>query len=250
MCVQIAYDAVKNVATLDWLGTEKGGCEQEGKDIHGADTVAMVDLGITILRKLYPEVNQWIKLRDSSKFKCDLPDGNHVPISNMIYTLLLYGETYYQSRFNAIPYYEEANPGIAAFVKSWNSDPLPENIDFRNKDLTELLIPIYNSSSTWKEFFQAVYKKYNRKTCTLLHSWYLDVFGSLAKVPITTDWKFDIITRPMILFEITSKKNNRNYTRKSYIYDPYNFSGGYFPSLLEYKTYVAHSTNGRTRKNH
>lgn len=100
-CVQIAYSITKNTAKLDWLGTEEGGCEATGKVIHGEDTVKMTDLGFTILKQLYPNVNPNISLRDSSSFKCRLPNNKLFPISLLKYYLLIYGETYYQQRFNA-----------------------------------------------------------------------------------------------------------------------------------------------------
>lgn len=247
-CVQIVYKPATNRANFDRLETEKGGCEETDKSIYGKDTTAMADLGFTILRKLYPEVDRWITLLDSSTFKCNLPDGNRVPISTMKYILLLHGQTYYQSRFNAIPVYNEALPAYTTFHKAWSSDPLPSDFSFENDDLSDIFMPIYKTCSTWKEFFQKIYEKYGRKTCTLIHSWYLNVYGSLAKVPITTDWKIDLTTRPMIPFEITSKNNSRNVTRKPLSYDPFNFSGGYYPSYMKYKDYIRSTHPNKTRK--
>ena len=247
-CVQIGYTPATNKAKLDWLGTEQGGCEETDKTIHGNDTTSMADLGFTILRKLYPDVHTWITLRDSSTFKCKLFDGNHVPISTMKYILLLYGETYYQNRFKAVPVYDEAVPAYTTFYNAWNSDKLPPDFLFNNDELSDIFIPIYKTCSTWREFFEKIYKKYNRTICTLIHSWYLDVYGSLAKVPITTDWKIDLTTRPMIPFEITSKNNSKNFTRKSFHYDPFNFSGGYYPMYMKYKDYVRSNRPNKTRK--
>ena len=110
-------------------------------------------------------------------------------------------------------------------------------------------MPIYKKCSTWKEFFQTIYAKYGRKTCTLIHSWYSGVYGSLAKVPITTDWKIDLTTRPMLPFEITSKNNSRNNTYKLFKYDEFNFSGGYYPSYMKYKDYIHSKRPNKTRKN-
>jgi hypothetical protein len=249
-CVQIGYKPNTNTATLHWLGTEKGGCEMTDKVIKGESTTAMTDLGFTILKKLYPDVNPWVTLRDSSTFRCDLPDGNRVPISTMKYNLLMRGKTYYQDRFNAVPQYEEAAPAITLFYNAWATNPLPQSYKpiFDNKDLFEILGPIYENSSTWKEFFEQLYAKYQRHTCVYMHAWYLDVYGSLAKIPITTDWKIDIQTRSDIGFEITDKKNTRNYTRKSYVYDPYNFSGGYYIKYLSYKPEKSIKHPGKSRK--
>ena len=58
-----------------WIGLEQRSVDV---NIKGSDTVSITDLGFTILKKL----------RDSSTFRCDLPDGNRLSISNMIYNLL------------------------------------------------------------------------------------------------------------------------------------------------------------------
>jgi hypothetical protein len=249
VCFQVGYDEFENEGKIDWLGTESLKCEQSEKIINGVDTVAMADLGLTILRKLYPNIQKWVKLRDSSKFNCTLPDGNNVKISMMILQLLLHGETYYQSRFKAVPVYDEAITAYELFHKAWLNDPLPSRPPFiKNEDLTEMLTPLYKKSKSWKDFFSEIYKIYGRKSCEIIQSWYKDVYGILAKYPITTDWKIDVTTRPMIPFEITNKSSNANYTRKKFKYDPFIQLGGYYQSILKYKGYVSPSGDGKTRK--
>ena len=257
-CVQIAYNIKQNTAHLDWLGTEKGGCEgmpeskdEGGKEIHGKDTIKMVDLGFTILKQLYPNVNNPITLRDSSKFKCRLPDNNTTSISSMIYNLLLSGQTYYQSRFNAVLKYKESELAYDEFVKARNNPELfNKTYDFNNKDLNMVLSPILYNSNNWGDFFKKMYDTFGRNTCALMHSWYLDVYGFLAKQPIHTDWIIDISERPFIDYIIINKNNSKSYTRKSYVYNPYDFSGGYFPSLLSYHKIIRKSANRiQTMKN-
>lgn len=93
------------------------------------------------------------------------------------------------------------------------------------------------TSNNWGEFFNKLYKQFGRNTCALVHSWYLDVYGFLARPAIHTDWVIDIQHRPEIDYEIIKRNNSKNYTRKSYTYNPYEFTrgGGYFPSLIKYK---------------
>ena len=107
-----------------------------------------------------------------------------------------------------MPLYDEAVPAYTMFYDEWVSNPLPPMFSCHNDDLSDMLTPIYERSNTWREFFQELYKMYDRKTCAVVHSWYLDIYGKLAKVPITTDWKIDLTTRPTIPFEITSKNNS------------------------------------------
>jgi hypothetical protein len=234
-CVQIAYNISSNTATLDWLGTDKGGCEVDGKDIHGVNTVKMVDLAFTILKGLYPSVNPLVSLRDSSTFKCNLPDGRPVSISNMIYNLLINGKTYYQNRFDATLKYDKSHEAYDMFLKA-RSDPSFFNklYDFRNKDLNKILAGILQDSNNWADLFKGIYSQFGRQSCILMYSWYLDVYGYLAPIPIHSDWVIDISNRASIPYTITQRNNSKNFTRKSYIYNPYEFSGGFFPSFIDY----------------
>ena len=235
-CVQIAYNTSSNTATLDWLGTAKGGCEINGKNIHGSNTVKMVDLGFTILKQLYPSVNPDISLRDSSTFHCNLPDGRPVSISNMIYNLLLTGKTYYQNRFNATLKYVKSQDAYDMFLKT-RSDAsfFDKSYDFHNKDLNNMLGVILKESDNWADFFERLYSKYGRQSCVVMYSWYLNIYGYLAQTPIHSDWIINIDSRDIIPYTITRRNNSKNYTRKSYVYNPYEFGGGYYPSLIEYK---------------
>jgi hypothetical protein len=235
-CVQIAYNINKNTANLDWLGTEKGGCELNGKDIHGDNTIKMTNLAFTILHQLYPNVNPLVSLCDSSTFKCRIPNGNPVSISLMKYNLLLSGKTYYQKRFDATLKYSDSELAYNTFIKN-RIDPLlfDKSYNFNNKDLNTALQPILYNSNNWDDFFKKTEDMFGRNTCVLLYSWYLDVYGFLAKQAIHTDWVIDIHTRPKINYIITNQNNSRNYTLKSYTYNPYEFSGGYYPSIISYK---------------
>jgi hypothetical protein len=234
-CVQIGYIESTNTAVLDWLGTEKGGCEINDKDIHGQNTINMVDLGFTILKQLYPNVNPIISLRDSSTFRCHLPDDNPVSISNMIYNLLLTGKTYYQSRFNATLKYDKSRQAYDYFIKS-RLDPLmfDKTYNFNNNDLNRLLRPLLDESNNWAEFFHKLYTQFGRNSCIIMYSWYMKVYGYLAQDAIHSDWVIDISNRPIIEYTITSRNNSTNYTRKRFVYDPYEIRGGYYLSQMKY----------------
>lgn len=239
-CVQIAYSAKKNTAHLDWLGTEKGGCEVDGKVIKGADTVAMTDLGLTILRQLYPQVDPRLSLIDSSKFICNVPGEGQLSISNMIYSLLLTGKTYYQSRFNADLEYPASQPAFDAFTAARNNPEMFDpNYDFNNPDLNQALQPVLTGSQTWAEFFERLYHTYGRNTCTIMHAWYLKVYGFLTQNGgVHAHWIIDISRRPVIEYTITRiNAHQTNHTRKAYSYNPYEIwsKGGYYPPALSYK---------------
>ena len=249
-CAQIKYDASDNTATLDWLGTDKGGCEIDNKDIRGSNTIIMTDLGFTILRQLYPNVNPLVKLIDSSKFRCDLPTDRPVSISNMIYNLLLSGKTYYQRNFNAKLRYAKSEEAYNNFIENReNPNMFDKSYNFRVEELNEMLRPIMKASNNWSEFFEKLYRKFGRQTCVVIHEWYLNIYGYLAQQAIHTEWTIDISNRENVEYTISSRNNSRNYTRKAFIYNPYED----IPQQISYKDIiipVKHDRRGgATRKN-
>jgi hypothetical protein len=228
-CVQITHDNKTNSANLAWLGTENGGCEESGKSIHGSDTVTMVDLGFTILKQLYPNINPLVDLKDSSKFVCKLPNGIKESISNMIYNLLITGQTYYQRRFEAEVKYPATKPAYDKFVEIRN-DPsyFDKEYDFNNDDLNIILRPIMYKSNTWADFLNKFYAKYGRDSCTYAYPWLNKLYGYLTQFgAIHVDWTIDITKRPIINYTITKTINNaKNKTRKIYEYNPFVWGGG------------------------
>lgn len=255
-CVQIAYKSKTNTAVLDWLGTAKGGCEASDKLIKGDDTVMMTDLGFTILKQLHPNVNPILSLTDSSTFPCSLPNGAKDSISQMIYQLLLTGKTYYQSRFNATLKYKDPNSNEKSaydlFAKA-RTDPtrFDKDYDFENEELNATFAPIIQESSHWGEFFEKLNNKYGRKTCVLIHAWYKRVYGFLAQRSIHAEWVIDMSKRPTIEYTITERNSSRNFTRKSFQYNPFDFHGGYYPLYFSYRNILRktkHKSN--TMKQH
>jgi hypothetical protein len=239
-CVQITHDHTENKASLSWLGTDKGGCEETGKAIHGKDTIGMVDLGFTILRQLYPDVNSQVELRDSSKFNCTLPNGTKESISNIIYNLLITGKTYYQRSFGANLKYPGAQSTYDNFVRLRNSpDYFDNEYDFKNDDLNEILRPLAKASNTWADFFEKLYKKYGRASCMYMYPWLYNVYGYLTQMgAIHVDWNINLDERPIIEYNITKQNNNvKNTTRKTYEYNPNVWIGGVRNmSYSKYKT--------------
>ena len=249
-CVQIKYDASDNTATLDWLGTDKGGCEIDNKPIRGSNTIIMTNLGFTILRQLYPNVNPLVKLIDSSKFRCDLPTDRPVSISNMIYNLLLSGKTYYQRNFNAKLRYAKSEEAYNNFIENrTNPNMFDKSYNFRVEELNEMLRPIMKASNNWGEFFEKLYRKFGRETCIVIHEWYLNIYGYLAQQAIHTEWTIDVSNRENVEYTISSRNNSRNYTRKAFIYNPYED----IPQQISYKDIIIPVKHDRrltaTRKN-
>lgn len=171
-CVFIKTFNNSTNAHLNNVKTSSGGCEVNNKKIVGENTVIMVKLAFTIVREIAPHVKT-IELDDSSVFTCELEDegsgSRSFGISIALYELAFHQSTWYERHFNAKLETEAAND---AYLKAKEGfyKPKPENFNFLNNSLNQLLTPIYKSTKTWKEFFTEIYKIENK--CRIMFPWY------------------------------------------------------------------------------
>lgn len=210
-CVQISYRG-DNDTELTSLETSRGGCEIHNKHISGELTTKMTHLGFTILRELYPSVKK-VNLIDSSSYKCTMPDDSQRGISLMKSSLLIYGQTYYERKFGAVPKFEHDTQILEEFRGGW-ADPAqkPETFNFNNPDLNSLLTPIYNSTATWKEFMEALEKKFGRRICTYIYPWFLHALAKIQTREIPSHWTIPIGSLPRI--EYTRVQTGGRHTRR------------------------------------
>jgi len=193
-CTQIAYKNESDVE-LTSLETRHGLCEINNKEIQGELTVHMVHLAFTILKTQYPNA-KIVNLIDTSSFVCE-----DRPMGLMKTSLLLYGKTYYQRRFNAQPLFEEDALTVNKFYNNWINSKLPENFSFNNDALAEILLPIYKTCATWAEFATKLNKKFGRKVCKYIYPWFLHAIVNILRNGLTEFWKIDITDKSNVAYE-------------------------------------------------
>lgn len=172
LCVNIALH--KDETSLCWLKTNEGGCELNGKDIRGNNTIKMTDLAFSLLRKYYPERGNIVTLLDDSGFSWTHKDSKIFKTNFLKGYLLLHQQTWYEGKFGA----EMRNPDIylaykTKAVRNFNDpEKKPDVFDFRNKDVNEKLTPLYKNSRTWNEFINKLVKKYGNEKYKMMNDWY------------------------------------------------------------------------------
>jgi hypothetical protein len=198
-CVNIAL--YKNETTLYWLKTEEGGCELNDKEIRGNNTINMVDLAFSLLRKYYPERGEIITLLDDSGFSWKDEKGKKFKTNFLKGYLLFHRRTWYEDKFNAVM----CDPHIYNLyrTKADNNfnDPKkkPENFDFIDDDAKEKLEPLYKSTSTWGEFINKLKARYENEKYKLIYNWYRQaIYIIFDGMEINQDWKINILERPYI----------------------------------------------------
>lgn len=236
-CVNIAL--YEKETSLYWLKTDEGGCELNEKDIQGDNTVRMTDLAFSLLRKHYPERNGVVTLLDDSGFSWKDTKGKKYKTNFLKGYLLMNRKTWYEDKFGAVMCDQDIYKLYRERADNNFNDPTkkPESFDFMNRDVAEILDPLYKNSRTWGEFIQKIKDKYNESKYKLIYNWYRQaIYIIFEGMEINQDWKIDISQRPNIECDSgggrsgggrsghTSRKNRtftfRNYNRL----EPFNWT--------------------------
>jgi len=223
-CVTIAIKNNPSHVELSWLSTEEGGCALDHKVIHGTDTLRMVDLAFTLLRKYFPSVTAVTLLDDSGIYITD----NDISERRMKVYLkeayfLLYGKTWYEDKFGAtmIPptaYSEYRRKADAGF-----DDPTKKPDTFHFGSVNDELQPLYQSSNTWREFINKIKSKYpGKEKYNIISEWYRHATSYILGIGIIPNWQIDITIRPTHVCTTlqggggTRRRRNQRNTRKKF----------------------------------
>jgi hypothetical protein len=145
-------------------------CETTGLQINGNKTVHMINLLFTFIKERLPRV-KYIELVDNSEFPCTITADNEkektIAISLALYELAFHQQTWYERHFGAKLW----NVGLCdLYKKNGFYEKKPEAYDFKHSMLNTMLDTLYKTTSTWKDFFDELYKYKER--CKLLIPWY------------------------------------------------------------------------------
>jgi len=199
-CVQLTIS--KKEGKLLWVESDDN-CSLE-KYIETKFSQHMVNLIITIALDVNPSL-EIIFLDDISGFKCKIPynsnlsqytDGlsnNKIKVAMAPFHIAFHESTWYEYYFNARLV---ENYDIYLSKKNNMHDPKmkPESFDFVNKELQDILEPIYNSSDTWYAFFKEIDRSFTSRKCAVIYPWIKDamyiIFGS--EIFMNTKWVINI----------------------------------------------------------
>ena len=229
-CVNIVLH--ENETSLYWLQTEGGDCELNDKIIQGINTVNMVDLAFSLLRKYYPERTAPLTLTDDSGFSWKDKKGTKYKTNFLKGYLLLHRKTWYEDKFNAVMC--DGDIYNRYRIKATNNfdDPSkkPEKFDFIDDDAKEKLNPLYKSSATWGEFINKLEQNYSNEKYKLIHSWYRNaIYIIFDGMEINQNWKIDIMERPYIECNTLggarkTRKNGKIYFKNFKRLEPFSWS--------------------------
>lgn len=224
-CVNLTFHAEssprRSEAILSWAEVIGKFCTTDGQAIKGEATVKMVQLAFTILQEIAPYVT-WVSLSDMSFFMCDTPEGK-IKVSLPPFHIAFHDKTWYEDKFHATLLDPNDHQRYRACVQALHTDPKPGQFEFINDRLTEILLPLYIASATWKEFFTLIEKHYPRDKCALVYPWIERAIVHVFKTNgggdlyVGKDWKIDLKPIPKIhYYEVNPKKKHGGHRSPRY----------------------------------
>jgi hypothetical protein len=220
-CVNIMME--RNKTTLNWLSTSKGGCELDGKMIRKEETIKMVDLAFSILRRYHPE-RTIVTLLDDSGYSWTGPRQRVFKVNFLKGYLLMYQKTWYEEKFNAKMENDDIHSMYRKEVEIGFDDPArkPEIFSFGSEK--EKLEPLYRDSRTWREFITKIKKQYDNEKYKLMIDWYRQaIYYIMNGMEINQNWKIDISARPEYncTWSGGSNSSKRKTKKKNFTFSKY-----------------------------
>lgn len=169
--------------------------------MKGLATVQMIQLGITIARKLCPKATM-MELEDYSHFKCSSPDGV-LKMALPAFYFAFHRKTWYEDKFGATlkspKNREQYECGI---MNMDNSEKKPGDFNFGTNALNDILIPLYDECPTWGVFFQRIAKKYKNDKCWIVQPWIDEAMRHIFEGSIydLRDWELNVTKIPEISY--------------------------------------------------
>lgn len=188
-CVQIkvpSRESGETDAYLIWVEADEN-CSLETYIQKGL-AAHMTLIGFTLVRHINPNIIT-ILFKDTSSFTCELPDDNEIKVPMKAFYIAFHGKTWYEEMFDAKLKYDY-DKYCELKHNMYNSSYKPKEFDFVNSELQEELVPLYESTDNWYDFFQAISKKYGRKKCAVVYPWITDAMNRIFKGSIydNVDW--------------------------------------------------------------
>jgi hypothetical protein len=177
-CVQLntpSIESGKKEGDLIWV-KKSPECFLDSKKDSSLLTQHTLLLGLTIARDINPTCTRY-KFNDCSKFPCKLPDGKEDYVSMKAFYIAFHGGTWYETQFGARltkkhELYEKLK------LNMYDPSKKPSTYNFGNVSLNEILMPIYSSTNTWNEFFQAIQDKFGDKKCSVIYPWIVNTMNT------------------------------------------------------------------------
>lgn len=155
---------------LSWKELQKNKCIVDKEIIKGTTTVEMVRLALFIAHKIAP-YTEYATVDDMSFFYCDTPLGVEKTTLPPFY-IALYGKTWYEDKFNAMITNRDDYVKYKQSINALGDSKFkPDYFNFGNKQIEDILLPLYIKVNTWADFFKLIVHLYPQDKYILMYPW-------------------------------------------------------------------------------
>jgi hypothetical protein len=192
-CVQIrvpSKESEKIEAYLMWVEADEE-CSLE-RYIEKGLAQHMTLLGLTLAKRLNSNIKR-VTFEDTSSFLCELPDETILRVPMKAFHIAFHGATWYEYYFKA-KQEKHHEQYIKLKENMYKAENKPNIFDFINEELNEELIPIYESTETWNDFFKEISRKYGKKKCAVIYPWLIKAMNEIFESNIydNTKWYIEL----------------------------------------------------------
>ncbi len=244
---------------LSWTEVLDKSCTTDRHIIKGDATTEMLQLGFTLAREIAPYA-KYVTLEDMSYIYCDTPDGRK-KMSLPPYYIAFHDKTWYDDKFNAVMKNETNYKSYKdAIGNMYKAEFKSKVFNFGNSTIKELLYPLYDASSNWKEFFLSIKKKFGKKTCVMMYPWLNSAMNNIFKgnqIFVGQEWIISLNELPIIpYYEIDkSKVAGGGKFKMQYEIQHYNYRDVNYNDTMNWKmdTFLKgsnHKTKKGYKRNH
>ncbi len=153
-------------------------CSLENIFVKGCDTKQLVGLLIQYINNKYPSVKE-LMFNDLSTRQCD----NESDVNLAVMTYLYLEKTWYEKNFGAY-IAEQSRKELERIISHYNESKETQweeiSTTLRNNEYSGLsddeIKGLYESTETWKEFFETIFKKIEIADFCMFISGWIDIF--------------------------------------------------------------------------
>lgn len=143
-CILLTYSKDSKIIKLNHIDYYKN-CAKDKDLLRGTGTQEMLQTALKVVIKMFPDITRVI-LNDVSNFECN---GDDILLS--IYYILLYGETWYESKFKAKLTDINKRVSLDKFKLLLQEKPRKNIFSFYDSNIR---------CNTWYEYFNILKQKY------------------------------------------------------------------------------------------
>jgi hypothetical protein len=258
-CVNFTIHSEKSpnekVILLSWTEVLNKECTIDSEAIKGNKTVEMLRLAITIAKDIAPYA-EYIKLDDMSYFMCETPNGKQ-KVSLPPYHIAFHDKTWYEDKMKATMMNTDYYTKYQEYIQNmYKEGIMPNDFNFGNASLREILYPLYTKSKTWKQFFKLIEKEFPDKKCIVMYPWIntaMNIIFENNKLFVGQAWKINIQDTPMIrYYEVDRTTVRGGGFDKQYLHQAYNHNDVDYGKVMDWNFNTIlkkKNMKSKTRKN-